>query len=299
MSTLKWTDYPKPNLRFIRGIWTVEVNIPASMRHLFGNGHGTTRNRRKSTQTTDKSIAQAKLHELTHQIYSEFDQKQEDHLTRHHDVTDTFATDTIYGLATFFNHKNIPDIKPSTSYSQLYALKTSCDVYAEIVLNTVTDDDLEIMIALLATASPQEALTKFREMQVGSPYSNEQKGLAGRYQTSMIHTYWQDLLLIAARQQGLPEPHTEPFKGADIPMAMIEGTVVIDVPIMRRMTNQPVEPISRPARIVPKGPLMLSDVQEEYFKIVDRDYDRADTRRALKRGIIKFMNLMGYGPVTV
>ena len=297
MSTLKWTDYPKPNLRFIRGIWTVEVNIPASMRHLFGNGHGTTRNRRKSTQTTDKSIAQAKLHELTHQIYSEFDQKQEDHLTRHNDVTDTFATDTIYGLATSFNHKNIPDLKPSTSYSQLYALKTSCDVYAEIVLNTVTDDDLEIMIALLATASPQEALTKFREMQVGSHYSNEQKGLAGRYQTSMIHTYWQDLLLIAARQQGLPEPHTEPFKGADIPMAMIEGTVVIDVPIMRRMTNQPVGPISRPARIVPKGPLMLSDVQEEYFKIVDRDYDRADTRRALKRGIIKFMNLMGDLPV--
>ena len=152
MTTLKWTDYPKPNLRFIRGVWTVEVNIPASMRHLFGNGHGTTRNRRKSTQTTDKSIAQAKLHELTHQIYSEFDTKQNEHLTRHHDVTDTFATDTIYGLATSFNHKNIPDLKPSTSYSQLYALKTSCDVYAEIVLNTVTDDDFEIMIALLATA---------------------------------------------------------------------------------------------------------------------------------------------------
>ena len=293
MSTLKWTDYPKPNLRFIRGIWTVEVNIPASMRHLFGNGHGTTRNRRKSTQTTDKSIAQAKLHELTHQIYSEFDQKQEDHLTRHHDVTDTFATDTIYGLATFFNHKNIPDLKPSTSYSQLYALKTSCDVYAEIVLNTVTDDDLEIMIALLATASPQEALAKYREMQVGSPYSTEQKGLAGRYQTPMIHTYWQDLLLIAARQQGLPEPHTEPFKGADIPMAMIEGTVVIDVPIMRRLTNQPVEPISRPARVIPTGVRTLSTVMDEYLVDMRLQLAVSNTQKKLTRWNKQFLEVMG------
>jgi len=293
MSTLKWTDYPKPNLRFIRGIWTVEVNIPASMRHLFGNGHGTTRNRRKSTQTTDKSIAQAKLHELTHQIYSEFDQKQEDHLTRHHDVTDTFATDTIYGLATFFNHKNIPDLKPSTSYSQLYALKTSCDVYAEIVLNTVTDDDLEIMIALLATASPQEALAKYREMQVGSPYSTEQKGLAGRYQTPMIHTYWQDLLLIAARQQGLPEPRTEPFRGADIPMAVIEGTVVIDVPIMRRLTNQPVEPISRPARVIPTGVRTLSTVMDEYLVDMRLQLAVSNTQKKLTRWNKQFLEVMG------
>lgn len=297
MPTLKWTDYPKPNLRFIRGIWAVEVNIPASMRHLFGNGHGTTRNRRKSTQTTDKSIAQAKLHELTHQIYTEFDAKKNEHLTRHYDVTDTFATDTIYGLATSFNYKNIPELEASTSYSQLHDLKTSCDAYAKMVLNNASANDVEIVLALLATASPQEVLAKFRETQVGSRYSTQEKGLAGRYQTSMIHTYWQDLLLIAARQQGLPEPRTEPFKGADIPLAVIEGTVQVDLPIIRRMTNQPVEPISRPARIVPKGPLMLSDVQEEYFKIVDRDYDKADTRRALKRGIIKFMNLMGDLPV--
>ena len=277
----------------MRGKQTVVINIPANLSHLYGG----LKSIRRSTGTSDPKVAQARHHSIAQQIYDEFDAKQSQHLSMHHAVTDSFATDTIYGLATSFNHKNIPDLKPSTNYSQLYALKTSCDVYAEIVLNTVTDDDFEIMIALLATASPQEVLAKYREMQVGSPYSTEQKGLAGRYQTPMIHTYWQDLLLIAARQQGLPEPRTEPFKGADIPMAVIEGTVMIDVPIMRRMTNQPVEPISRPARIVPKGPLMLSDVQEEYFKIVDRDYDRADTRRALKRGIIKFMNLMGDLPV--
>ena len=122
MTALKWMDYPKPNLRFIRGVWTVEVSIPASMRHLFGNGSGSTRNRRKSTQTTDKSIAQSKLHDLTHQIYSEFDQKQEDHQTRHHAVVDNFATDAIIGLAASFNNKNIPTLRGSTDYNQLVAL---------------------------------------------------------------------------------------------------------------------------------------------------------------------------------
>ena len=282
-------SYPVSRLKMMRGKQTVVINIPAHLRHLYGG----LRSIRRTTGTSDPKVAQAKHHYIAQQIYDEFDAKQSQHLTRRHDVTDTFATDTIYGLATSFNHKNIPDLKPSTSYSQLYALKTSCDVYAEIVLNTVTDDDLEIMIALLATASPQEALTKFREMQVGSPYSNEQKGLAGRYQTSMIHTYWQDLLLIAARQQGLPEPRTEPFRGADIPMAVIEGTVVIDAPIMRRLTNQPVEPISRPARVIPTGVRTLSTVMDEYLVDMRLQLDVSNTQKKLTRWNKQFLEAMG------
>jgi integrase len=298
MTTLKWTDYPKPNLRLIRGVWTVEVNIPASMRHLFGNGNGMTRNRRKSTQTIDKSLAQAKMHELTHQIYSEFDKKQDDHLTRHHVVTDNFASDTIIGLATSFNYKNLPKLKPSTNYDQLFTLKTACDVYAEMIANCATINEIKVMADVLATsASPEEVLAKWKETQVSSPYSTAQKGLAGRYKTSMIHTYWQDLFIEAAREQGLPEPIIEPFEGAHVPVVLIEGTVQPDHPIFRHLTNLPVEPINRPARVVPKGPLMLSDVQEEYFKIIDRDYDKADTKRALKRGVIKFVNLIGDLPI--
>jgi hypothetical protein len=95
----------------------------------------------------------------------------------------------------------------------------------------------------------------------------------------MTQTFWHDLLIEAAREQGLPEPRLDPLKGAYVPVIVeADGNVMIDSPIMRRMTNQPVEPISRPARIAPKGPPMLSHVQEEYFKIIDRDYDKADTK---------------------
>ena len=43
-----WKDYPKPNLRFIRNVWVVEVSIPTSIRHLFGIGSGATNNKRKA-----------------------------------------------------------------------------------------------------------------------------------------------------------------------------------------------------------------------------------------------------------
>lgn len=282
-------SYPVSRLKLMRGKQTVVINIPANLSHLYGG----LKSIRRSTGTSDPKVAQARHHSIAQQIYDEFDAKQNEHLTRHHDVTDTFATDTIYGLATSFNHENIPDLKPSTNYSQLYALKTSCDVYAEIVLNTVTDDDFEIMIALLATASPQEVLAKFRETQVGSPYSTEQKGLAGRYQTSMIHTYWQDLLLLAARQQGLPEPRLAPLKGADIPLAVIDGTVQVDVPVMRRTTNKPVEPISRPARVVPTGVLTLSAVMDEYLLDMRLKLSVLNTQRKLTRWNKQFLEIMG------
>ena len=63
-----WKDYPKPNLRFIRNVWVVEVSIPTSIRHLFGNGSGATNDKRKSTGTTDKAIAEKSVAELAVQF---------------------------------------------------------------------------------------------------------------------------------------------------------------------------------------------------------------------------------------
>ena len=52
-------NYPSPNLRFIRGKWVVEVSIPSSIRFLFGSG--AVRARRKSTKTTDRALAEARM----------------------------------------------------------------------------------------------------------------------------------------------------------------------------------------------------------------------------------------------
>ena len=61
---LGWKDYPKPNLRFIRNVWVVEVNIPTSTRHLFGYVSATTNNKRKAKGSVDKAIAEMRVTEL-------------------------------------------------------------------------------------------------------------------------------------------------------------------------------------------------------------------------------------------
>ena len=172
-------QYPASRLRLIRKRWAVIVSIPAHLRHLYSNQ----RDKRKSTFTSDKNVADRLHHALAQQIYDEFDQKQNEHLTKHHAVTDNFAADTIYGLATSFKYKNIPDLKPSTEYSQLVALKNSCDVYADIIINGGAIDEAKVMADFIATSpSPEEVLVRFRELQINSPYTTEQKGLAGRYE---------------------------------------------------------------------------------------------------------------------
>ena len=284
-------QYPASRLRLIRKRWAVIVSIPAHLRHLYSNQ----RDKRKSTFTSDKSVADRLHHALAQQIYDEFDQKQSEHLNKHHAVTDNFATDAIYGLATSFNYKNIPDLNPSTEYNQLVALKTSCDVYADMVMNSATIDETKVMADLLATSpSSEEVIVRFRELQINSSYTTEQKGLAGRYKHLMTQTFWHDLLLEAAREQGQPEPRLDPLKGADVPVIVeADGNVLVDSPIMRRTTNQPVEPISRPARVIPTGVLTIASVMDEYLVDMRLKQNLVGTQKKLTRWNQQFLDVMG------
>ena len=162
-------QYPASRLRLLRGKWHVIISIPAHMRHLY---NGTQRDKRKSTFTSDEGAAQRLHHSIAQRIYDEFDQKQEDHLTKHHVAADNFAADAIYGLATSFSYKNVPDLRPSTNYDQLVALKNSCDVYADMIMNGGTVDEVKLMADFLLTSPSAEVLVaKFRETQAGSAFT--------------------------------------------------------------------------------------------------------------------------------
>lgn len=102
---------------------------------------------------------------------------------------------------------------PQTNFSQLVRLRQYCDVYADMVLNVANNDDLvEILAVLTNTSEPEALLEKFSSLPVG-PYTSQQKGLAGRYKSEIIHNFWHDLLILAAREQGLQEPNVQPFSG--------------------------------------------------------------------------------------
>lgn len=282
--------YPVARLNHIKGKWYVLVSVPAHLRHLFPNQ----RDLRRSTGTDDEILAKRKQHALAQEIYDLFDQRQLGEKTKHFSVTDAFAVAAIFSLATVFKHRKIPDLKPSTDYHILSVFKQSCDTYADIILNQAVPEELPELAKLIGgDLSLEEIRERINALNSKSQYSMADKGVAGRYVTEPVHTFWQDLLISAAREQGLPEPTFEAFTGPKADLAMIKGQIHIDHPAMRRLTNEPVEFISRPARVIPTAALTYSSVMSEYLEQVERDTPLEDTKRKKRRWAKQFLDVMG------
>ncbi|MDA8685358.1 hypothetical protein N9L81_06735 [Planktomarina temperata] len=291
-------QYPAPKLIQLRGVWVVKVSIPAQMRHLFGNGTGTTRDRRKSTKTKDYKIAKSREYELTQIIYDEFDSKLKEETDRHHHLTDAFATESITRLAQSFKYKDIPILEPTTEYSLLEKLKTSCDVYADMVLNDASEDQVVGFLELFdSDLKPYEIILEARQLLKLGSFTIEQKVSAARYKTKFVHSYWQDLLLAAASQQGIPEPFLKPFEGAKMGYGVVGNEITPDHPIIRNFAEnlygQPMKNIDRPARIVPIGALTISSVMQDYLADMGMKQKNIDTQRKLKRWMEQFHRVMG------
>ena len=302
-------DYPKPTLRFVRGKWVVEVNIPAKIRHLFGSG--TTRARRKSTLTTDKGVAEAKLYDLTTVIYNEFDDRQNEHAERHDTEIDRFAINTIYDIAKEFKYNRglVPTLDPDTDYQSLLSMKGTFDGYAKLLQDEIHDLSLEKSASELMPAAEElhlirEALTtgevtaevevilarhksKIKDNHI---FSSSKIALLHKYNSTVVQNFFQDLLTKAAQQQGETAPT---FKALVYPME-IEAFNSINLP---KGAVKGAKPLERSRKTVAKGTLKISDLTEMYFKTVERDYDKADTQRKLKRGVDKFKYLMGDPPI--
>ena len=77
----------------------MKVSIQAHTRHLLGNGSGTTRDRCKSTKTSDFKLAKSKEHILAKFIYDEFEEKVRFHSEVQDKITEKFAIDVIKELS--------------------------------------------------------------------------------------------------------------------------------------------------------------------------------------------------------
>jgi hypothetical protein len=290
--------YPVARLNHIKGKWYVIVSVPAHLRHLFPNQ----RDLRRSTGTDDESSAKRKQHALAQEIYDLFDQRQREEQSKHVSVADAFATDAIIGLATVFHQRNIPDLKPTTDYHLLSSLKQSCDIYADQVINAATDDELEMLELLngIIEANQQGGLSggsielAADSISEGVPYTLEQKVSAARYRTEAVYNYWADLLILAAREQGLSEPSFDPFvRGPYDSVVFSDGQILSDLPLGQAIPTQTFRPLSRPARVIPTEARTCSSVMPEYLEQVERDTPLEDTKRKKVRWAKQFLNVMG------
>ena len=276
----------------------MKVSIPAHMRHLFGNGSGTTRDRRKSTKTKDFKIAKSREYELTKIIYDEFDSKfkVQDELQDH--LTDEFAMGAIRGLAKSLKYKNIPSLEPTIEYGLLEKLKSTCDVYADMVFNDASEDQvLKLLKTVLPNLNPEEIIIESRKFHSKNTFTSEQVTCAGRYKTTIVHSFWQDLLIMAARRQGLPEPSLEPFKGGNFKFGTVNDLILPNTPMIKNMAEdlygEAMQEINRPFRVIPQTVLTISSVMQDYLTDMRMKQKNIGTQRKLKRWIEQFHRIMG------
>ena len=163
-----------------------------------------------------------------------------------------------------------------------------------MVLNAATKEQVHELATLLASASSEEEIVLgSRALLKDSPYTSKQRGFAAKYKSEIVYNFWADLLITAAREQGLPEPRFEPFDGRNNSMVLKDGQILPDVSTLRRFTNEPLEPISRPARVVPTGILTISSVMDEYLEDMRLKQKVSDTQSKLQRWANQFLNVMG------
>ena len=76
-------------------------------------------------------------------------------------------------------------------------------------------------------------------------------------------------------------------------MVLKDGQILPDISSLRRFTNEPLEPINRPARVVPIGILTISSVMDEYLEDMGVKQKVSDTQSKLQRWANQFLNVMG------
>jgi integrase len=264
------------------------------MRHLFGNGSGTTRDRRKSTKTKDFKIAKSREDRLTQIIYGEFDERIRQQEYNQDQLTDEFAIATITGLAHSFNYKKIPALKTDTTYDSLTLLRHSCDAYANLIFNEASEDQIFELLKLSSSSSdPLEILAETRRLCEQHKFTIRQKGLAGRHKSEIVHNFWEDLLIGAARKQGLTEPSAIPFKGEELKFSIIGGQILPNTQTLENIYGQPLSHVSRPTRVTPRKVLKIGSVIDGYLADMHLKQSNIGTQRKLARWIQQFLEIMG------
>ena len=324
-------QYPASSVRMVKGKWYVTISVPAHMRHLLSNR----KNLRLSTGTTDLRVAQRMEHDLAQQIYDKFDAAQQQTEQVSISKTDEYAIRAITDVATAFkyNRGEIPVLAPSTEYAALNKMKVTLESFVQANEDDlpdrmrkldaawkVTDEakkngiklslkvdlldplPIEALVPPVETVENKEWLKKKQGALAAheTVFSTKKDFLLQAYNTTIVDSYWQDLLTEAAKIQNLPEPTFD----------RISGTVLVDVngewfpeetvsffqkAAAKRglLLKQEAQPVERSRRIRPRATLTISSVMDEYLVDMRLKQDSLDTQRKLKRWAKKFLDMMG------
>ncbi len=284
-STLTWDDYSESYSKVIRGKYCVVVSIPRKIRHLFGNAP----TRQKVAGRTEDDFNRRR-HSLTHQIYQEFDERQrrqkenkevflkriKDEWGDAYDKRQDDDRNTILQMMV----AAFPHVLPQES-SYNYYKKIDKDIYPKLAGNStikpltenIPFSDLEqLKYAMDAMARMvKNASERFKAFEISA---------AKNYLQPSVRSYFEDLLVEAAKQQKCPIP-TFPDPNLS------------DFWLTQNKTEQDLN--ERPRK---HEELKMSSVMTEYFEWVEKYFDKTDTKNKLKLGCKEFISFMGDLPLS-
>ena len=324
-------QYPASSVKLIKDKWYVIVSIPAHMRQLFRNQ----RNLRLSTGTNDLKLAQRMQHDLAQQIYDKFDAAQQQAEQVSLSKTDEYSIRAITDLAKAFkyNRSEIPVLDPSTEYAALNKMKLTLGSFVQaneddrpnrmrkldaawkvtdeartngielsLKVDPLNPPPLPDLVPLLETAENKELLKKQRDSLAAheTVFSTKKDFLLQAYNTTIVDSYWQDLLTEAAKIQDLPEPTFD----------RVSGTVLVDVngkwfpeetvnffhEVAAKsglLPKQEAQLVERHRRVRPTATLIISSVMDEYLADMRLKQKVIDTQKKLTRWNKQFLDVMG------
>ena len=316
MSILRWKDYPKPRLRMNQGKWVVEVSYPASIRHMFGNGKG--RSKKLTTGTTDKAKADQLVMEIGHSIYKLFDEKQIEYANSNKNTVDDFALEAIHEVVELFNYTDvnstIPVLNEDTDYDVLFSMKKDIESHYQMAQNNMPEEtpDLDLMVAksirinelMNSDEVSVEDINKiFAEikgaMSHNSIVSFKQHSALIRHNSSIVQSYWQDLLTAAALKQGKTPPIFDELGSDSFDLSKVStvwGEAIIPTKAVGLLGSN-AKPISRQRRNKINSTKNILAFMDEYYAMLDMRYNKVDTKNKIKKGLRKFVKFMGDLPL--
>jgi integrase len=246
--------YPAATLSVRNSKYYVSVTIPIELRPAFGNGNST--NKRLSTGTSDKDLAQLKLHELAAEIYKLFDQKKFELADKEADVQRKLVTQFA---------KNMK-VKLKSDY-QLYSTTPVIGLYK---LQSILDRKAEQIV----------------QEETGSLNYE----LAKRYLEDDITDFFEVIIRQSSERSGVPIPTPDRKTRNLLPISKRDGTWWID-PKPEYEITKPVQFKPQSVLVSARGHPRVLDLLEPYMK--DANYAASNTLNKVRRGVRFFAKVMG------
>ena len=221
---LERIHYPQPYLKDRDGIYQCRVYIPQELKVIYKK----TNYIQKTLKTSVKSIGEKLLYRKANEIYDQFDKRQIQYLediyaaeVRKQTRLDTHAAERITNFALTMNIKTVELIE-TTDLDDLIQFHNNLEIRADNIIAAIpdplTDDGRDFYqelysrdLGLWSLPKPGVAGKLLKKgssdediMSIG--LKKGQIKAAIRYRAASVHSFWQDLFVLAANKQRLKVP---------------------------------------------------------------------------------------------